>query len=191
MGQITAVGIKKILYADTSKITADLTVDLAKTLIKAAITAKDEVRNVHGETWNVEESEASVNGYKNQLNGQTYRYETTPGDMSVSFTIGQYEYATKAALMGGTPIKKGGAGADKDNIVGWKRSNEKVVIKKALFCLTNDDVWLIFTNTQITAREANTDKAIAIGVKALVQTPEVAGVSAEYNFDEAEVKALV
>lgn len=191
MGQITAVGIKKILYADTSKITADLTADLAKTLIKAAITAKGEVRNVHGETWNVEESEASVNGYKNQLNGQTYRYETTPGDMSVSFTIGQYEYATKAALMGGTPIKKGGAGADKDNIVGWKRSNEKVVIKKALFCLTNDDVWLIFTNTQITAREANTDKAIAIGVKALVQTPEVAGVSAEYNFDEAEVKALV
>lgn len=191
MGQITAVGIKKILYADTSKITADLTADLAKTIIKAAITAKDEVRNVHGETWNVEESEASVNGYKNQLNGQTYRYETTPGDMSVSFTIGQYEYATKAALMGGTPIKKGGAGADKDNIVGWKRSNEKVVIKKALFCLTNDDVWLIFTNTQITAREANTDKAIAIGVKALVQTPEVAGVSAEYNFDEAEVKALV
>lgn len=191
MGQITAVGIKRILYADTTKITADLTADLAKTLIKAAITAKDEVHNVHGETWNVEESEASVNGYKNQLNGQTYRYETTPGDMSVSFTIGQYEYATKAALMGGTPIKKGGTGADKDNIVGWKRSNEKVVIKKALFCLTDDGVWLIFTNTQITAHEANTDKAIAIGVKALVQTPEVAGVSAEYNFDEAEVKALV
>ena len=153
------MGIKKILYADTSKITADLTPDLAKTLIKAAITAKDEVRNVHQETWNV--------------------------------TIGQYEYATKAALMGGTPVKRGGSGADKDDIVGWKRSNEKVVIKKALFCLTDDGVWLIFTNTQITAHEANTDKAVAIAVKALVQTPEVAGVSMEYNFDEAVVKALV
>lgn len=191
MGQITAVGIKKILYADTSKITADLTPDLAKTLIKAAITAKDEVRNVHQETWNVEEAEASVTGYKNQLNGQTYRYETNPGDMSVNFTIGQYEYATKAALMGGTAIKRGGAGSDKDDIVGWKRSNEKVVIKKALFCLTDDGVWLIFTNAQITAHEANTDKAVAIAVKALVQTPEVAGVSMEYNFDEAVVKALV
>ena len=180
MGQITAVGIKKILYADTSKIAADLTPDLAKTLIKAAITAKDEVRNVHQETWNVEEAEASVTGYK-----------TNPGDMSVNFTIGQYEYATKAALMGGTAIKRGGAGSDKDDIVGWKRSNEKVVIKKALFCLTDDGVWLIFTNAQITAHEANTDKAVAIAVKALVQTPEVAGVSMEYNFDEAVVKALV
>lgn len=191
MGQISAVGIKRILYADTSKITADLTADSAKTLIKAAITAKDEVLNVHGETWNIEESEASVNGYKNQLNGQTYRYETTPGETSVNFTIGQYDFATKAALMGGTPIKKGGAGSDKDNIVGWKRSNDKVEINKALFCLTEDNVWFIFANAQIVAREANTDKAIAIAVKGLVQTSKVANVSSEYNFDEAEVKALV
>lgn len=191
MGQISAVGIKRILYADTSKITGDLTADLAKTLIKAAITAKDEVLNVHGETWNIEESEASVNGYKNQLNGQTYRYETTPGETSVNFTIGQYDFATKAALMGGTPIKKGGAGSDKDNIVGWKRSNDKVEINKALFCLTEDNVWFIFANAQIVAREANTDKAIAIAVKGLVQTSKVANVSSEYNFDEAEVKALV
>lgn len=191
MGQISAVGIKRILYADTSVVTKDITADVAKTLINAAITAKAEVMNVHGETWNIEESEASVNGHKNQLNGQTYRYDTTPGEVTPAFSIGQYDYATKAALMGGEAIKKGGSGADKDNIVGWKRSTEKVVINKALFCLTEDDVWFIYPNCQIVAREANTDKAIAIAVKGLVQTPKVAGVSAEYNFDEAEVKALV
>lgn len=191
MGQISAVGIKRILYADTSVVTKDITSDVAKTLIKAAITAKAEVMNVHGETWNVEESEASVSGYKNQLNGQTYRYDTTPGEVTPAFSIGQYDYATKAALMGGEAIKKGGSGADKDNIVGWKRSTEKVVINKALFCLTEDDVWFIYPNCQIVARESNTDKAIAIAVKGLVQTPKVAGVSSEYNFDEAEVKALV
>ncbi len=191
MGQISAVGVKRILYADTSVVTKDITADVAKTLIKAAITAKAEVMNVHGETWNIEESEASVNGHKNQLNGQTYRYDTTPGEVTPAFSIGQYDYATKAALMGGEAIKKGGSGADKDNIVGWKRSTEKVVINKALFCLTEDDVWFIYPNCQIVARESNTDKAIAIAVKGLVQTPKVAGVSSEYNFDEAEVKALV
>lgn len=191
MGQISAVGIKRILYADTSVVTKDITADVAKTLIKAAITAKAEVMNVHGETWNIEESEASVNGHKNQLNGQTYRYDTTQGEVTPAFSIGQYDYTTKAALMGGEAIKKGGSGADKDNIVGWKRSTEKVVINKALFCLTEDDVWFIYPNCQIVARESNTDKAIAIAVKGLVQTPKVAGVSSEYNFDEAEVKALV
>lgn len=191
MGQISAVGVKRILYADTSVVTKDITADVAKTLIKGAITAKAEVMNVHGETWNIEESEASVNGHKNQLNGQTYRYDTTPGEVTPAFSIGQYDYTTKAALMGGEAIKKGGSGADKDNIVGWKRSTEKVVINKALFCLTEDDVWFIYPNCQIVARESNTDKAIAIAVKGLVQTPKVAGVSSEYNFDEAEVKALV
>ncbi len=191
MGQISAVGIKRIFYADTSVVTKDIAADVAKTLIKAAITAESEVMNVHGETWNIEESEASVNGHKNQLNGQTYRYNTTPGEVTPAFSIGQYDYTTKAALMGGETIKKGGSGADKDNIVGWKRSTEKVVINKALFCLTEDDVWFIYPNCQIVARESNTDKAIAIAVKGLVQTPKVAGVSSEYNFDEAEVKALV
>lgn len=191
MGQISSVGIKRIIYADTSVVNKDITADFAKTIIKAAITAKTEVANVHGETWSIEESEASVTPYKNQLNGQAYRYDTTPGELTPQFSIGQYDYPTKAALMGGEVIKKGGAGADKDNPVGWKRAVDKVVINKALFCLTEDNVWFIFPNCQIVTREANTDKAIALAVKGLVQTPQVAGVSSEYNFDEAEVKALV
>lgn len=186
-----AAGIKRILYADTSVVTADITPEIAKTLIQAAIAAKDEVQNVHGETWQIEETEASVTGYKNQLNGQNYRYDTTPGDITPAFTIGQYDYKTKAALMGGKAVKKGGDGADKDNIVGWKRATGKVTINKALFCLTDDDVWFIFPNCQIVAREANTDKAVAIAVKGLVQTSKVTDVSSEYNYDEAEVKALI
>lgn len=191
MGLISAVGIKRIVYADTSVVNKDITAAFAQTLIKAAITAKAEVKNVHGETWTIEESEASVTPYKNQLTGQAYRYDTTPGELTPQFSIGQYDYATKAALMGGEIVKKGGAGTDKDNPVGWKRSTDKVVIKKTLFCLTEDDVWFIFPNCQIVTREANTDKAIALAVKGLVQTPAVDGVASEYNFDEAEVKALV
>ena len=79
MGKISAVGIKKIFYADISVISNDLTAAIASTIIKAAKTAKNEVLNVHGETWNIEESEASVTPYKNQLTGQAYRYDTTQG----------------------------------------------------------------------------------------------------------------
>lgn len=188
---ISAVGIKKILFADTSVVTADITPEIAKTLIAAAIAAKDEVQNVHGETWQIEESEASVNGYTNQLNGQKYRYDTTPGDISPSFSIGQYDWKTKAAMMGGDIVKKGGSGADKEEAIGWKRPTGKVVINKVLFCLTDDDVWFIFPNAQIVAREANTDKAIAIAVKGLVQTSKVTGVSSEYNYEESAVGALI
>ena len=182
---ISAVGIKRILFAATSVVTADITPAIAKTLIAAAETAGDEVMNVHGETWQIEESEASVTGYKNQLNGQTYRYDNTPGEITPSFSIGQYDWKTKASLMGGTVIDVGTSGDKKT--VGWKRSTEKVVINKALFCLTEDDVWFIFPNCQIVARESNTDKAIAIAVKGLVQTPKVEGVSPEYNFDAVEI----
>lgn len=183
---ISAVGIKRIVFADTAKITKDLTSTEAQTLIKAAIAAKDEVSNVHGETWTIDESEASVTGYKNQLTGQNYRYDTTPGELTPAFSIGQYDYKTKAAMLGGSTITAAQGGA----VIGWKRPVDKPVIHKALFCLTEDDVWFIFPNTQIVAREANTDKAVAIAVRALVQTPLVAGVSSEYNFDESAVKAL-
>ena len=152
---ISAVGIKRILFADIDKVTADITPEIAKTLIQAAIKAKDEVLNVHGETWQIEETEASVTGYKNQLTGK-----------------------------GGDVIQA----TSKD--VGWKRALDKVIINKALFCLTDDDVWFIFPKCRIVSREANTDKAIAIAVKGLVQEPGIEGVSSEYNYEEGQIKAL-
>ena len=66
----------------------------------------------------------------------------------------------------------------------------KEIINKALFCLTDDNVWFIFPNAQIVARVSNTDKAIAIAVRGLVQTPTVEGVASEYNYGEDVVQAL-
>ena len=102
---ISAVGIKRILFADIDKVTADITPEIAKTLIQAAIKAKDEVLNVHGETWQIEETEASVTGYKNQLTGKNYRYDDVPGEVSPAFSIGQYDWKTKKAFMGGDVIQ--------------------------------------------------------------------------------------
>ena len=77
---ISAVGIKRILFADIDKVTADITPEIAKTLIQAAIAAKDEVLNVHGETWQIEETEASVTGYKNQLTGREKWHQLSLSD---------------------------------------------------------------------------------------------------------------
>lgn len=181
---ISAVGIKRILFADIDKVTADIAPEIAKDLIQAAIKAKDEVLNVHGETWQIEETEASVTGYKNQLTGKNYRYDDVPGEVSPAFSIGQYDWKTKKAFMGGDVIQA----TSKD--VGWKRALDKVIINKALFCLTDDDVWFIFPKCRIVSREANTDKAIAIAVKGLVQEPGIEGVSSEYNYEEGQIKAL-
>ena len=90
----------------------------------------------------------------------------------------------KKAFMGGDVIQA----TSKD--VGWKRALDKVIINKALFCLTDDDVWFIFPKCRIVSREANTDKAIAIAVKGLVQEPGIEGVSSEYNYEEGQIKAL-
>ena len=87
--------------------------------------------------------------------------------------------------MGGDVIQ-----ATSKKTAGLKRALDKVVINKALFCLTDDDVWFIFPKCRIVSREANTDKAIAIAVKGLVQESGIEGVSSEYNYEEGQIKAL-
>lgn len=104
--------------------------------------------------------------------------------VSPTFSIGQYDWKTKKAFMGGDVIQA----TSKD--VGWKRALDKVIINKTLFCLTDDDVWFIFPKCRIVSREANTDKAIAIAVKGLVQESGIEGVSSEYNYEEGQIKAL-
>lgn len=178
---ITATGIKRILYAETSVVTTDLTGAALKTIIAAAVTEKHEILNVHGETWTLEEAEASITNYKNQLTGQNYRSDTVPGDIKANFTIGQYDYQTKADLMGGDVILKN------ETAVGWKRASGIVEKKKCLIFLTKDDQWCVFPNGYLTAREANTDKAIGLAVSATAMEHTAAGVRSEYWFENSEV----
>ena len=80
--------------------TADLTGALLAALLKDAATK--EVKNIHQDTWTIEESESSQDGYRNQLTGSIYRMGTkTMGDVTFNWTIGQYDYATKVEFLGG------------------------------------------------------------------------------------------
>ena len=112
--KVTAANIKKLWYGETSEITADLTGQALYTLLQGE-TLK-EIKNIHQDTWTIEEAEASRTNYKNQLTGQVYRSDKEMGDVTVNFTIGEYDYVTKKDLMGGDIIN-----TDK----GWKRARDR------------------------------------------------------------------
>lgn len=175
--KITAVNIKKLWYGETSAITADLTGQALYTLLQGE-TLK-EVKNIHQDTWTLEEAEASRTNYKNQLTNQTYRSDKEMGDVTVNFTIGEYDYPTKKDLMGGDVIN-----TDK----GWKRARGKVNIEKLIVAQTEDDQYCVIPRADIGAREATTDKAIGLPVSAVELEPKNSTIAPEYWFDSEEVK---
>lgn len=180
VNKISAVNIKRIWYGETSIITADLTGVALHTLVSGELLK--EVENVHQDTWQLEEAEASRTAYKNQLTGQTYREDLEMGEIAVNFTIGEYDYQTKKDLMGGDVIN-----TDK----GWKRSRGKVNIEKTIIALTEDDQYCVIPRASIGTREAMADKAIGLAVTAKELEPKDIAVFPEYWFDASEVKASI
>lgn len=146
-------------------------------LLKDAATK--EVKNIHQDTWSIEESEASQDSYRNQLTGSIYRMGTkTMGDVTFNWTIGQYDYDTKAEFLGGTATN-----------TSWKRPRGIVEVHKALIAETEDGQYCVLPYANITGREANTDGAIGLGIVGTAMEPANTEVSPEYWFDSSEVKA--
>ena len=164
----SAVNIKKLWYRDV--LTA------APTDGESLVEGATEIDNVHQDTWQIEESEPSQDSYRNQLTGSVYRMgEKTMGDVTFNFTIGRYDFATKAALMGGKATE-----------TSWSRPRGVVEIKKCLIALTQDGVYCILPTANLTAREANTDGAVGIGVVGTMLEPDDTTIDPEYWFAAAE-----
>lgn len=177
--QISAVDIKRLWYADEGAVSADLTGAALYALVRENGSAS-EIKNVHQDTWTIEEGDPTQDSYKNQLTGSTYRMGgKTMGDVTFNFTIGRYDYATKKELMGGEVIN-----TDK----GWKRARGIVEVKKCLIALTQDDQYCVLPYANVVAREANTDGAVGIAVVATMLEPLNEAVMPEYWFDASEVK---
>lgn len=170
---VSAVDIQRLWHTDPSAITEDLT----GAALKAILTSAKEVTNIHQDTWTIEEGEPSQDSYKNQLTGATYRMGAkTMGDVTFNWTIGQYDYETKAEFMGGTATD-----------TTWKRQRGAVTIHKALIALTLDGQYCVLPKANITTREAQTDGAIGLAVVGTMMEPDNTAVSAEYWFDKSEV----
>ena len=173
--QISAIDIKKLWYAETSAVTADLTGTLLKTILASA----KEITNVHQDTWTIDESEPTQDSYRNQLTGNIYRFGAKQmGEVTFNFTIGRYDYVTKKDLLGGDVIN-----VDK----GWKRARGAVDIKKCLIALTEDDQYCVLPYANVVAREASTDGAVGIAVVGTAMEPETETIMPEYWFDASEV----
>lgn len=136
-----------------------------------------EVKNIHQDTWTLEESEPSQDSYRNQLTGSVYRMGTkTMGEVTANFTIGQYDYPLKAEFLGGTATA-----------TSWKRARGIVEIRKVLIALTEDNQYCVLTNANINSHEANTDGAIGLAIVGTAMEPENEAISSEYWFDVEEV----
>lgn len=171
------MGIKRLWYTDTDLVTADLTGTLLASIIKNAKTK--EVENVHQDTWSIEEGQPTQDGYRNQLTGSIYRMGSkTMGEVTFNWTIGQYDYPTKADLLGGTATA-----------TTWKRARGIVEIKKCLIGLTEDDQYCVLPYANVAANEANTDGAIGLAVIGTAMEPKNKEISPEYWFDSSEVSA--
>ena len=109
------------------------------------------------------------------MNGEFYRETTEPGEVKINFTIGEYDYETKADLQGGKATEKT-----------WERGNH-APIHKCIIGKTKDGVYVVFPKATINGRGSNTDKAIGLAVTASPLTTGVEGLASEKWFDESEV----
>ena len=171
---ISAIGIQKLYYG--AVITA--TTNLNSAGIAVLISSATEVKNVHQDTWSLEEGEPSQDFYKNQLTKMNYRGgDKTMGDITINFEVGQYDYATKADLLGGEVLE------ENNTAVGWKRARGITDIKKMFIAVTEDNVAFVFPKCNVLASEGNTDGAITVKMSATVLQPEQEDIASEYWFD--------
>lgn len=174
---VSAIDIKELKYCAKELVTQDLTKAAAMTLWEGGTN----ILNVHQDTWTIDETEASQDFYKNQLTKTNYRKGAkTMGDVTFNFTIGAYDFVTKANLMGGETIMDGG------KAIGWKRARKSVEMELCMMALTTDDVLCILPRANVSSREANTDGAIGLATVATALEPDVESVSPEYWFDVEE-----
>ncbi len=184
--KFSAIGIRRLFYGDVIK-SVNTPLDketgqggLSKLELKELIPTLTEVLNVHQDTWSYEEAEATITRYRNQLTDKPYRQNEEPGDVSISFTIGQYDFQTKADLQGGV------ATADS-----WSRPSITKEISKTIVALTEDGYYIVLTNATISARGSNTDNAIGLAVVASPMESKVEGLESEKWFLKDAVDAAV
>lgn len=183
MAETSAIGVKAIFYGpaltavavpyingdpDTGLSPAEL-----KTFLAAATTKQ--VKNVHEDNWNYEKTKASKTYYKNKLNKKAYRGSVDdPGESKITFSIGKYDFETKAAFEGG------GASATK-----YSAPSQYEMKELTLVALTEDNVYIVYPKADIVAGGVTTDDAVAISVEATALDPDIAIESETWMYKSA------
>lgn len=177
MAEKTIVSIEKLWYGNPLS-SGPLNGAAVKALLAAETTKP--VMNVHGDTWAYEEAEATTTDYINQFNGKVYYRDTVPGAVSMAFSIGQYDYQTKADLQGGTATDKS-----------WTRPDTTDLIYKSLVAKTKDGTYIVFPKAAIAARGGMVEKAIGVLLSGVAMDTGVEGLASEGWFDASEVESAL
>ena len=182
MGLKTIVDIAQLFYAEPITSIADAQDGLTGAEVKALIDDTDtkQIVNVHGDTWSYEEEEGTTTPFRNQLNGNTYYVDYQQGSTNISFSVGQYDYATKAELQGGTATT-----------ASWERPETSKVIYKSFVAVTKDDTYIVIPKAQITSRGGMIEsKLIGLLLTATPVETGVAGLAPEKWFDASEIVSV-
>lgn len=172
------IGIKQLWYTDP------LASAPTQAGLSALISGATEVLNVHQDTWGYAQDDPSVTDYINELTGKPYyRDAENQGNKTINFTMGEYDYATKANLQGGTTISEG----TPSKVVGWKAPASPQIIYKAVIALTKTGTYIIFSNAAIIGKGDQQQKAVGLGVTAVAMEntngTAQAPIADEYWFD--------
>ena len=188
MAEISGIGVKKIYYGPalstvaTPYVDSDTTTGLSPAELKAFLADAEtkQVQNVHEDNWNYEKALPSKTYYKNKLTGKNYRGSTDdPGSSVITFSIGKYDFETKAALEGGT------AGTVK-----YSAPDQYMPLSLTLVALTEDGCYIVYPKADIVAGGVTTDDAVAISVQATALEPD-AGFESEAWILKSAVDAVV
>lgn len=182
MPETSAIGVKAIFYgpklanvATDYNGTADTGLSPAELKAFLAANTTKQVKNIHEDNWNYERTKASKSYYKNKLNKKAYRGSVDdPGESKITFSVGKYDFETKAALEGGT------ASASK-----YSAASEYSPKELTLVALTEDNVYIVYPKADIVAGGVTTDDAVAIAVEATALEPDIAIESEAWMYKSA------
>ncbi len=189
MAETSAIGVKAIYYGlklsavttpyENGDPSTGLSAVELKTFLAAATTKQ--VKNVHEDNWNYEKTLASKTYYTNKLNKKAYRGSVDdPGESKITFSIGKYDFETKAAFEGG------GANATK-----YSAPSEYALKEYTLVALTEDNVYIVYPKADIIAGGVTTDDAVAISVEATALDPDIAIESEAWIYKSAVDAAVI
>lgn len=167
------IGIKQIFYGPVMT-TAPASFAAVQALLtpESVTSTYKEVKNVHQDTWGYEQAEPSFDDYINELNGNNYYREMTErGTKTINFTMGEYEFQTKADLQGGTATTSS-----------WIAPSEMTEVRKSIVAITKTGNMIVFTNASIAGRVDQQMKALGLGVSATAMENDTDGVADEYWF---------
>ena len=150
------IGISKIWYGPT--MTTAPSASSLKTLLTGGTLT--EVTNSHEGTWGYSQEDPNTTDYINELTGKPYhRDKVSDGKKIITWTSGEYDYADKAALQGGSTV------TESSTVVGYAGGSADF-INKCVIAKTKTGNYIVFTNADIVAKADTQERAIGLGVTA-------------------------